>query len=130
MALWAGPCDFDEVLISPVMIQDHMPDNMLKALRKVRVPRNETNKLKISASRNTSLKVGDYETLDNTIDSPELKREEKKNEIENFPSSDKYESNEDQSTDSKDDSNPRTSLIVVDVEIHERKETQNNSNSS
>ncbi|XP_051162708.1 diacylglycerol lipase-alpha isoform X2 [Leptopilina boulardi] len=35
MALWAGPCDFDEVLISPVMIQDHMPDNMLKALRKV-----------------------------------------------------------------------------------------------
>ncbi|XP_076382438.1 inactivation no afterpotential E isoform X2 [Megalopta genalis] len=34
-ALWAGPCDFDEVLISPVMIQDHMPDNMLKALLKV-----------------------------------------------------------------------------------------------
>nr|XP_031827613.1 sn1-specific diacylglycerol lipase alpha isoform X3 [Nomia melanderi] len=34
-ALWAGPCDFDEVLISPVMIQDHMPDNMLKALNKV-----------------------------------------------------------------------------------------------
>ncbi|XP_076247442.1 inactivation no afterpotential E isoform X4 [Calliopsis andreniformis] len=34
-ALWAGPCDFDEVLISPVMIQDHMPDHMLKALTKV-----------------------------------------------------------------------------------------------
>ncbi|XP_015173083.1 PREDICTED: sn1-specific diacylglycerol lipase alpha isoform X2 [Polistes dominula] len=34
-ALWAGPCDFDEVLISPVMIQDHMPDNILKALNKV-----------------------------------------------------------------------------------------------
>ncbi|XP_018355248.1 PREDICTED: sn1-specific diacylglycerol lipase alpha [Trachymyrmex septentrionalis] len=34
-ALWAGPCDFDEVLISPVMIQDHMPDNMLRALNKV-----------------------------------------------------------------------------------------------
>ncbi|XP_058798543.1 diacylglycerol lipase-alpha isoform X1 [Phymastichus coffea] len=34
-ALWAGPCDFNEVLISPVMIQDHMPDNMLKALNKV-----------------------------------------------------------------------------------------------
>ncbi|XP_047364272.1 diacylglycerol lipase-alpha isoform X8 [Vespa velutina] len=34
-ALWAGPCDFDEVLISPVMIQDHMPDSMLKALNKV-----------------------------------------------------------------------------------------------
>ncbi|KOC64223.1 Sn1-specific diacylglycerol lipase alpha [Habropoda laboriosa] len=36
-ALWAGPCDFDEVLISPVMIQDHMPDNMLKALNKVEI---------------------------------------------------------------------------------------------
>ncbi|XP_071639889.1 diacylglycerol lipase-alpha isoform X4 [Temnothorax longispinosus] len=34
-ALWASPCDFDEVLISPVMIQDHMPDNMLRALNKV-----------------------------------------------------------------------------------------------
>ncbi|XP_023315106.1 sn1-specific diacylglycerol lipase alpha isoform X2 [Trichogramma pretiosum] len=34
-ALWARPADFDEVLISPVMIQDHMPDNMLKALNKV-----------------------------------------------------------------------------------------------
>ncbi|XP_046422855.1 diacylglycerol lipase-alpha isoform X2 [Neodiprion lecontei] len=34
-ALWAGPCDFDEVLISPVMIQDHMPDTMLNALNKV-----------------------------------------------------------------------------------------------
>ncbi|XP_023245102.1 sn1-specific diacylglycerol lipase alpha [Copidosoma floridanum] len=34
-ALWADPGDFDEVLISPVMIQDHMPDNMLKALNKV-----------------------------------------------------------------------------------------------
>ncbi|XP_046616657.1 diacylglycerol lipase-alpha isoform X5 [Neodiprion virginianus] len=33
-ALWAGPCDFDEVLISPVMIQDHMPDTMLNALNK------------------------------------------------------------------------------------------------
>ncbi|XP_054001442.1 diacylglycerol lipase-alpha isoform X3 [Hylaeus anthracinus] len=38
-ALWAGPCDFDEVLISPVMIQDHMPDNMLKALNKVSASR-------------------------------------------------------------------------------------------
>ncbi|XP_063979131.1 diacylglycerol lipase-alpha isoform X4 [Diachasmimorpha longicaudata] len=34
-ALWASPSDFDEVLISPVMIQDHMPDTMLKALNKV-----------------------------------------------------------------------------------------------
>ncbi|XP_051162711.1 diacylglycerol lipase-alpha isoform X5 [Leptopilina boulardi] len=46
MALWAGPCDFDEVLISPVMIQDHMPDNMLKALRKYQYCQSKYNTLK------------------------------------------------------------------------------------
>lgn len=35
-ALWAENTDFDEVLISPVMIQDHMPDKVLGALNKVR----------------------------------------------------------------------------------------------
>lgn len=35
-ALWAENTDFDEVLISPVMIQDHMPDKVLEALNKVR----------------------------------------------------------------------------------------------
>uniref|UniRef100_A0AAR5Q0G7 Diacylglycerol lipase-alpha n=1 Tax=Dendroctonus ponderosae TaxID=77166 RepID=A0AAR5Q0G7_DENPD len=34
-ALWAANTDFDEVLISPVMIQDHMPDTVLEALNKV-----------------------------------------------------------------------------------------------
>nr|XP_015836274.1 PREDICTED: sn1-specific diacylglycerol lipase alpha [Tribolium castaneum] len=34
-ALWANNTDFDEVLISPVMIQDHMPDKVLDALNKV-----------------------------------------------------------------------------------------------
>ncbi|KAL3270811.1 hypothetical protein HHI36_021333 [Cryptolaemus montrouzieri] len=34
-ALWAQNVDFDEVLISPVMIQDHMPDRLLSALKKV-----------------------------------------------------------------------------------------------
>lgn len=33
-ALWANNTDFDEVLISPVMIQDHMPDQVLAALEK------------------------------------------------------------------------------------------------
>nr|CAD7197329.1 unnamed protein product [Timema douglasi] len=33
-AVWANNTDFDEVLISPVMIQDHMPDNVLQALNK------------------------------------------------------------------------------------------------
>lgn len=34
-ALWVENVDFDEVLISPVMIQDHMPDKVLDALNKV-----------------------------------------------------------------------------------------------
>ncbi|XP_036318147.1 uncharacterized protein LOC118733064 isoform X2 [Rhagoletis pomonella] len=34
-AIWADTCDFDEVLISPVMLQDHMPDKVLAALKKV-----------------------------------------------------------------------------------------------
>ncbi|XP_074647959.1 diacylglycerol lipase-alpha-like [Tubulanus polymorphus] len=34
-AIWADNTDFDEVLISPTMINDHMPDNVLDALQKV-----------------------------------------------------------------------------------------------
>ncbi|KAF8791182.1 Sn1-specific diacylglycerol lipase alpha like protein [Argiope bruennichi] len=34
-ALWADNVDFDEVLISPVMVQDHMPDKVLDALEKL-----------------------------------------------------------------------------------------------
>lgn len=34
-ALWADSADFDEVIISPAMIQDHMPDTVLAALEKV-----------------------------------------------------------------------------------------------
>jgi len=34
-ALWADKSDFNEVLISPTMINDHMPDNVLDALEKV-----------------------------------------------------------------------------------------------
>lgn len=34
-AIWANTTDFDEVLISPVMLQDHMPDTVLSALEKV-----------------------------------------------------------------------------------------------
>nr|XP_050862435.1 diacylglycerol lipase-alpha isoform X3 [Vespula vulgaris] len=52
-ALWAGPCDFDEVLISPVMIQDHMPDSMLKALNKVSACRNRSGTVDANAAANT-----------------------------------------------------------------------------
>ena len=34
-AILAENMDFDEVLISPTMINDHMPDNVLEALQKV-----------------------------------------------------------------------------------------------
>ncbi|XP_031627967.1 sn1-specific diacylglycerol lipase alpha isoform X2 [Contarinia nasturtii] len=34
-AIWVDNNDFDEVLISPAMIQDHMPDTVLAALNKV-----------------------------------------------------------------------------------------------
>ena len=34
-AVWADTVDFNEVLISPVMVHDHMPDTVLRALNKV-----------------------------------------------------------------------------------------------
>lgn len=34
-AIWADTIDFNEVLISPVMVHDHMPDTVLSALNKV-----------------------------------------------------------------------------------------------
>jgi hypothetical protein len=47
-ALWVDNMDFDEVLISPVMIQDHMPDKVLEALEKVFVPPiSSTSKFKL-----------------------------------------------------------------------------------
>lgn len=70
-AIWAGPCDFDEVLISPVMIQDHMPDNMLKALTKVSsqhhqsLKPDEARRDHSPLARSSSLRPGIYEPLDN-----------------------------------------------------------------
>ena len=34
-AIWADTEAFDEVLISPVMVGDHLPANVMRALRKV-----------------------------------------------------------------------------------------------
>ncbi len=34
-AIWADNIDFAEVLISPTMVQDHMPDKVMEALEKV-----------------------------------------------------------------------------------------------
>ncbi|XP_043499507.1 diacylglycerol lipase-alpha isoform X3 [Polistes fuscatus] len=69
-ALWAGPCDFDEVLISPVMIQDHMPDNMLKALNKVSACRDRTGTvLDVNAPTNTPANASINAVADATKDS-------------------------------------------------------------
>ena len=35
-AVWAETESFDEVLVSPVMVVDHLPANVMRALRKVR----------------------------------------------------------------------------------------------
>ncbi|XP_014605977.1 PREDICTED: sn1-specific diacylglycerol lipase alpha isoform X4 [Polistes canadensis] len=68
-ALWAGPCDFDEVLISPVMIQDHMPDNMLKALNKVSACRDRTGTvLDVNAPTNTPANASINAVADATKD--------------------------------------------------------------
>ncbi|XP_046479102.1 diacylglycerol lipase-alpha isoform X5 [Neodiprion pinetum] len=56
-ALWAGPCDFDEVLISPVMIQDHMPDTMLNALNKGNVAEGVWCVDQVSACRDRSAEM-------------------------------------------------------------------------
>lgn len=34
-AVWADSSNFNEVLVSPTMVNDHMPDNVLDALEKV-----------------------------------------------------------------------------------------------
>ncbi|XP_034942676.1 sn1-specific diacylglycerol lipase alpha isoform X1 [Chelonus insularis] len=78
-ALWAGPEDFDEVLISPVMIQDHMPDNMLKALNKVSSQpiekSDEVQSRQSPISRTSSIKRGAYEPLEETTDAPGITTE-------------------------------------------------------
>lgn len=73
-ALWAGPCDFDEVLISPVMIQDHMPDNMLRALNKVSQDASirQVRRSQTPLSRTPSVKPGHYEPLEETADGPDI----------------------------------------------------------
>lgn len=39
-AIWADNSDFQEVLVSPTMVNDHMPDNVLEALEKVTLSEN------------------------------------------------------------------------------------------
>ncbi|KAJ9591943.1 hypothetical protein L9F63_001545, partial [Diploptera punctata] len=53
-AVWANNTDFDEVLISPVMIQDHMPDNVLNALNKVITTIGPAKPQRILTSNNNS----------------------------------------------------------------------------
>lgn len=127
-ALWAGPCDFDEVLISPVMIQDHMPDNMLRALNKVRpdaVVRQQAKRSQAPLSRTPSVKPGHYEPLEETTDGPDVPSE--------VIQRDRAAKNVDnQTVNNYDRACARPGIddctsIIVDVEIHECKETLPNS---
>lgn len=121
-ALWAGPCDFDEVLISPVMIQDHMPDNMLRALNKVSrdasVVRQQVRRSQAPLSRTPSVKPGHYEPLEETADGSDIPNEVQRDRITRAA---------DQSVNGVDRARIRSGVdctsIVVDVEVHERKET-------
>lgn len=122
-ALWAGPCDFDEVLISPVMIQDHMPDNMLRALNKVSqdAMRQQVRRSQAPLSRTPSVKPGHYEPLEETTDGPDVL-----NEVTQLDRMAKIRT-ADQTVNDFDRAhvcpgNDCTS-IVVDVEVHECKET-------
>ncbi|XP_024082484.1 sn1-specific diacylglycerol lipase alpha isoform X2 [Cimex lectularius] len=53
-AIWANNTDFNEVLISPVMIQDHMPDKVLEALNKVITSLGPAKPQRVSGNNNNS----------------------------------------------------------------------------
>lgn len=114
-ALWAGPCDFDEVLISPVMIQDHMPDHMLKALTKV--------------SRIPAVKLGNYKILENTTDdADDLKEEDMYRNVVATVESNGHANGCDASSAqiqiaTIDGGGTFNQTTVVDIEVHERKNT-------
>ncbi|XP_057331240.1 diacylglycerol lipase-alpha isoform X1 [Microplitis mediator] len=73
-ALWAEPGDFDEVLISPVMIQDHMPDNMLKALNKVVTTLGPAKPQRLTSGHTSSAEVSEIR-YPNEIQEMEVEQE-------------------------------------------------------
>lgn len=129
-ALWAGPCDFDEVLISPVMIQDHMPDNMLKALNKVSQTDPIIRQIKRSqtpVSRMSSVRPGNYEILENVADDPDILKEGDKprNIVVNIESNGHMKNGDAGSVKGGTTSNVAKTCnetIIVNAEIHEQKE--------
>lgn len=129
-ALWAGPCDFDEVLISPVMIQDHMPDNMLKALNKVSQTDPIIRQIKRSqtpVSRISSVRPGNYEILENVADDPDILKEGDKprNIVVNVESNGHMKNGDAGSVKAGTIGNVAKTCnetIIVNAEIHEQKE--------
>jgi hypothetical protein len=156
-ALWAGPCDFDEVLISPVMIQDHMPDNMLKALNKVSeqalllgsMPASlvASSSLGPAASRSPSvIRPGTYEPLEEvhevSVSPPSLLPRVDNGDagapvvgVDDFviriggdeADAGSRELAKDNRGDEVDKSSLNTTLIEVDVEVHQRNEIETRS---
>lgn len=122
-ALWAAPEDFDEVLISPVMIQDHMPDNMLKALNKVssqlveKIEGVMANRQPVR--RSSSVKPGVYEPLEESADIHEIDNAEiEATQTMSVMNRDVRSIN--CSNDAINSIESNGISIVVDVEIHER----------
>lgn len=135
-ALWAGPCDFDEVLISPVMIQDHMPDNMLRALNKVSQADAIVRQVKRSQaplSRTPSVKPGHYEPLEETTDGPDVLDEVAvaNRRLDRTTRTENVISDLDRSAYMGypvrlDCVGVDSASIIVDVQVHERKEARPN----
>lgn len=119
-AKWAGPKDFDEVLISPVMIQDHMPDNMLKALNKV------SEQALLAQGKNNchvaSTKPGSYEPLHKT---PILAEDQENENVSNFGNGDVVINQLEHSL--EDDVSGKQ--FVVDVEVHQKMDSNWRNNS-
>ena len=104
------------------MIQDHMPDNMLRALNKVSrdasVVRQQVKRSQTPLSRTPSVKPGHYEPLEETADGPDIPNEVQRNRISRTT---------DQAINGVDRAHIRPGVdctsIIVDVEVYERKET-------
>ncbi|CAO1396104.1 unnamed protein product [Diamesa serratosioi] len=71
-AIWANTSDFDEVLISPVMLQDHMPDTVLSALEKVVTTFGPRKPQRTASCANSSITSDGYDPVPVLINANEL----------------------------------------------------------
>ncbi|BFG01072.1 sn1-specific diacylglycerol lipase alpha [Drosophila madeirensis] len=85
-AIWADSTDFDEVLISPVMLQDHMPDKVLAALKKVVTTSGPRKPLRQTSNAfSTTSNEGHDQDQDQDQEAPQLIGHENESETEVKP---------------------------------------------